>query len=352
MRLSDVFVGKENNFNLIRIVAALAVLVTHSFALAAGTPAAEPWRETIGMTMGAMAVDVFFLTSGFLVSGSLLRNGGLWQYFRARFLRIYPGLLMMLFLTVFVAFPAFGAVNHVAYLCDFHVWVYLLKTGTLISGVGTNLPGVFAHNPIGDLVNGSLWSMPHEVRLYVLLALLWWGLSKLCKDHVRWLGRIALSIAVLGGVYIVVSRLMLNEDRTTSRLIAMYFVGVVFQIYKHKIHVGKWAALPAAILVAVSVALADHKLFYASYVIAVPWLLFSSAFAKNAILRWYNKLGDYSYGVYIYAWPIQQILLSKFVGLSGWSLLGFSGVLSLGCAVMSWHLVEKPALSLKRAKPI
>jgi len=347
MKLSDVFVGKDNNFNLIRILAAFAVLITHSFALAAGTPTAEPWRESIGMTMGAIAVDIFFLTSGFLVSGSLLRGGGLLVYLRSRILRIYPGLFVMLFVSVFLVFPLVGSQKIVTYFLSLCVWVYLFKTGTLLLGVGTSLPGVFTNNPIGDLVNGSLWSMPHEVRLYVLLAGVWWLCMKCSKEHAKSLGRMALGIAVLSGAYLIFSRLALEEDRTTSRLICMYFAGVTFQTYKHKIKINKeYVALLVALLVA-AIVLKNHKLFYVSYVIAVPWILFFAAFVKNSVLAKYNILGDYSYGVYIYAWPIQQVLLFSFAGMSTLALLGCSVGMALGCAVLSWHFVEKPALSLK-----
>ena len=72
MHLSDFTAGRDNNFNLIRMAAALAVLVSHAFALAIGKSAAEPFQALLGMTMGSIAVDVFFLTSGFLVTASLL----------------------------------------------------------------------------------------------------------------------------------------------------------------------------------------------------------------------------------------------------------------------------------------
>ena len=99
MKLSDFTSGRDNNFNLIRIIAALAVLVTHSFALATGTSAAEPFQKTLGMTIGSIAVDIFFITSGFLVTGSLLTRKSFIDFIEfvwARVLRIFPALLVML----------------------------------------------------------------------------------------------------------------------------------------------------------------------------------------------------------------------------------------------------------------
>ncbi len=101
MRLSNFTDGRDNNFSLIRIIAAFAVLITHSFALAIGTGEAEPFQKFLGMTMGTIAVDIFFITSGFLVTSSLLTRQSVIEFVWARVLRIYPALLVMLCLTVF-----------------------------------------------------------------------------------------------------------------------------------------------------------------------------------------------------------------------------------------------------------
>jgi len=97
--------GRDNNFNLVRLAAATAVVVSHSFALATGDPAAEPLWSTLGITLGGLAVVAFFMTSGYLVGGSLLSNGQPIRFAVARALRIYPGLWVALLLTVFVLGP-------------------------------------------------------------------------------------------------------------------------------------------------------------------------------------------------------------------------------------------------------
>src|SRR4051812_37390900 len=100
MKLSDVARGRDNNFNLIRVLAALAVLVTHSFTLALGTSDAEPFAHSLGMTPGGMAVDIFFVTSGFLVTASMLQRQNIIAFLWARALRIFPALWVMLIVTV------------------------------------------------------------------------------------------------------------------------------------------------------------------------------------------------------------------------------------------------------------
>ena len=173
MTLSNYTQGRDNNFNLIRIMAALAVLVTHSFALAIGTGAAEPFRDSLGMTMGTIAVDIFFVTSGFLVTGSLLTRHSALEFLWARTLRVFPALLVMLLLTVFGLGPLVTSWPLSAYLTDAGTYGYLLKCATLVSGVQYNLPGVFADNPFKSAVNGSLWSLPYEIRMYAIVVMVW-----------------------------------------------------------------------------------------------------------------------------------------------------------------------------------
>ena len=134
MTLSHLSQGRDNNFNLIRIVAALVVLVTHSFALVG---------ESIGMTIGLIAVDVFFIVSGFLVTASLLTRQSTIEFLWARALRIFPALLVMLLLTVFVLGPFFTSLPLSSYFSDRTTYDYLLKCSTLFTGVVYKLPGVF-----------------------------------------------------------------------------------------------------------------------------------------------------------------------------------------------------------------
>lgn len=127
--------GRDNNFNLIRLLAALAVMVSHSFALALGGGSFEPFRSSLGMSPGMIAVDVFFATSGFLVTASLLSRRNPIEFIRARGLRIFPGLLVVLALTVFVLGPVFTSLPLSTYFTEWETYRYLVKCLTLITGV-------------------------------------------------------------------------------------------------------------------------------------------------------------------------------------------------------------------------
>lgn len=174
MRLSELIGDRDNNLNLVRITAALAVLVTHSFALTLG-PNAEPLRQHLGTTLGTMAVDVFFVASGFLVTFSLAKRQSVLEFVLARALRILPALFVMLLLSVAVLGPAFTALPLADYFADRRVATYLIKGATLVTGIEFELPGVFLRNPYPAVVNGSLWTLPWEVAMYGLLLLAWIG---------------------------------------------------------------------------------------------------------------------------------------------------------------------------------
>ncbi|MCE9537429.1 MAG: acyltransferase, partial [Nitrospirae bacterium] len=225
MTLSNYTQGHDNNFNLLRIVAAFAVLVTHSFALAIGTGAAEPFRDSLGMTMGTMAVDVFFVTSGFLVTGSLLARQNARQFLWARFLRVFPALLVMLLLTVFGLGPLLTSWPLAAYLTDSGTYGYLLKCATLVSGVWYNLPGVFDDNPFKHAVNGSLWSLPYEIRMYAIVLMVWLVCRKLRRVGDRAFLIAIVSAALAAGLFVLARHIYgLPTDQFVT-LFFMFFSG-------------------------------------------------------------------------------------------------------------------------------
>lgn len=125
------------------------------------------------MTMGSIAVDVFFVTNGLFVTGSLLTRRSAREFLWARVLRVFPALLIMLLVTVFGLGPFLTSRCLPAYLADSQPYGYLLKCATLVSGVQYTLPGVFADHPFKSAVNGSLWSLPYEIRMYAIVVAVW-----------------------------------------------------------------------------------------------------------------------------------------------------------------------------------
>jgi peptidoglycan/LPS O-acetylase OafA/YrhL len=193
MQLGQLAHGRDNNFNLIRIIAASGVLVTHSFALVTGDKMSEPLRAQLGIPLGSLAVDTFFITSGFLVTASLLKRQSLLEFAWARCLRIFPALLAMLCLTVLGVGLFFSTLSSSQYLLDPQTYRYLARASVLVFGIVDGLPGVFESNPLRGAVNGSLWTMPYEVWMYMLLGLAWLALGIVGQQRPRFLQTIVVS---------------------------------------------------------------------------------------------------------------------------------------------------------------
>lgn len=312
MKLADFAQGRDNNFNLLRILAALAVLLSHSFALVHGTGDAEPMRASLGVDFGSIAVDIFFLTSGFLVTGSLLRRQSVVDFLWARFLRIYPALWVMLALTVFVLGPSLTTLPVTEYLTSSRTAAYLIRCAALLPRVEYLLPGVFESNPYKGAVNGSLWSMPLELRMYLI-----------------------------GYHYVA------HEASVFAKLFFMFFTGASFFVLRTRIDLSRtifWFGVGALVFSTV-----HRELFFATYHLTLAYLVFYVAFVPAGAVRRYNRVGDYSYGVYIYAFPVQQTVIALHPGVSVFGVVVTASAVTLALAACSWHFLEQNALTLKEA---
>jgi len=151
------------------VIAATSVLVSHAYPITQGPSAVEPLKNWIGISLGYVAVDVFFVVSGLLVAQSWERSGGVVKYTTARTLRIFPALVVMLLLTVTVLGPAVTVLPIWIYVSAPKTWSYLPHNLSLLK-MQYSLPGVFFDQPFGPSVNGALWTLFHEVGCYVVLA--------------------------------------------------------------------------------------------------------------------------------------------------------------------------------------
>lgn len=329
-------VVRDNNFNFLRMLAAFAVLFSHSFALASGSDGAQPLKGLLGIGLGAIAVDVFFVTSGYLVTASVMRRS-LVEFFVARLLRIYPALIVCITLTVLVLGPAMTSSSH---YFDASTWSYFWHNVLLAPGSPNQLPGVFEGNPHGDAVNGSLWTLPYEIRLYAVVFVAW-----ICTAF-----KPRLFLAVTVAAALVALAWLLYQDISLPHLAWMFFAGSVLYGLKLRFD-GRIAAGVAIALVASAV---DHRVFVLVYPLAVPYLVLFAALELRGPWLAYNRLGDYSYGVYIYAFPVQQTVIALRPGAGAAFVFVVSAAITVALAVLSWHLIEKRALALKmkNARPL
>ncbi|WP_416396419.1 acyltransferase family protein [Allohahella sp. A8] len=348
--LSEHIGSRDNNFNLIRFVAALLVLISHSFALYYGTADAEPLRDTLGLTLGTLAVDIFFITSGLLVCASLESRKGLSTFALARTLRIYPALIVALVIIVGLVGPLFSTLTITDYFTDFQTAKYFARNSVLFLGVEHQLPGVFTNAPYSGAVNGSLWTLPYEVRMYALLCIVTifagWAITKWNASGCA-LKRVFLSITLLSLAALLINRLggVPMPSEKFIRLTFMFASGATAFHYRDSIHLsGKYALLAFLALAISTIDLSSFTLFYT---VSVTYLTLFLAYIPAGIIRRFNSVGDYSYGLYIYAFTVQQVVIVSLPDISLTVYTMYSGAITLLLAAASWHFVEKPMLRFK-----
>lgn len=312
------------------MIAALAVMVTHSFALPTGDFSAQPFYSRI--PLGAMAVDVFFVTSGFLVTASLIRRP-LAEFVIARVLRIYPALIVMCIATVMILGPV---LTNSSNYWGADAWRYLWRNALIMPGSPSTLPGVFSSNPT-HAVNGSLWTLPYEIRMYAALAVLGFAFS--------WASyrRTSITIAALILAASALTFWMVRADALLAHLGWMFFAGAVLQLFSVKLN--GWIAV--GLLAALLVAAIDAMAFRYVYAITLPYIVIAAAEIPKGPILAYNKLGDYSYGTYIYAFPVAQTVIALAPAPSPALVLLTSAGTTLPLSMLSWHLIEKRALGSK-----
>lgn len=339
--LGDVCGGRDNNLNLIRMIAASAVLVSHSFLLTLGFGAVEPLEPLTGHSLGWLSVTIFFVVSGFLITRSFDRRASIGHWVLARVLRLYPGLLVMLALTVLVLGPLVTAVPLRDYWSAPETWTYLPRNASLAK-LQYPLPGVFGANPYYDAINRSLWTLVYEVICYggVFVAGIL-GTLRRPRWFVAWLiGFAILYVAVLK------SQLGLSPSSriaSTMSLALPFTLGMAAYVWRDRVRLD-WRI--AAALWAAATAAWFTPLFTEAYVLAVSYTVLTLAYRPKGALLHYNQIGDYSYGIYIYAMPIQQLMVYLFPG-QNWAvntIMSFPTALIL--AILSWHFVEKRVLAL------
>lgn len=334
--LAQAWDSGRNHFHALRLFAAWLVILSHAYAIT-GRGNDEPFAHLTGAkAAGAVAVDIFFVISGFLVAASVQRHA--WRHFLlARALRIYPALIVCILLTVFVLGPALT--TSAGYWSDARTWHYLWGNATLWRAEFW-LPGVFEGLP-RDAVNGSLWTLPIEVRLYLaLLVAAAFGMLH------RWRYLVAWALAMCGAAVYALRAAPLPEHIAYLAWACAFFItGTLLWVWRDRVRLSWWVF---AALLALAAALRGSTAFAVAYFAAVAYGTFCIAFrARLPAIRH----TDLSYGVYLYGWPMQQLAL-----MAGATTVvantALATVLALGCAAVSWFLVERPALAWVRARAV
>jgi peptidoglycan/LPS O-acetylase OafA/YrhL len=327
----------KNSLDLLRLIAATMVLFSHQYALLGlAEPSFLGWN-----TFGGAGVAIFFFLSGFLVWSSWDRDPNAKRFFQRRSLRIFPALWFVCLLSVFVMGPLMTILPAGDYLRSPSTWRYL-TTALLVSP--NTLPGLFPENPMPLVVNGSLWTLPVEFLCYLTVAVTGWVLIALKRARGPWLGLCLLGVVVAAsfGPLFVGTRFAPHWE-----MVALFWWGVY---YGHCLKGPKqWLDLALAVLALVGFAMLGPRGFERTAMLVFVVLLVHLARTVPVGARLTDRLGDLSYGVYIFAFPVQQIGV-QYGRVMGWSFpiyFAVSMVVTFVLAYVSWHAVEKKALRFK-----
>ncbi|MFO1399029.1 MAG: acyltransferase [Burkholderiales bacterium] len=337
-RLAALAHGRDNNFQLLRLAAAAFVVLFHSYALTDRWTREPLWRLLPELNFGALGVKIFFVISGFLVTQSWLARRSPAAFAAARALRIYPALVAATLFTIVLAgwsspLPWGDFLAHRQTLD--YAWRVALGWEMVY-----RLPGAFAANPFPHEVNGSLWTLPVELRLYI--AILVAGVAGLLARRMAWLAAL-LAMVVAFALYPDAFPLRPN-DRVVRELALNFALGSLAWVFRDSLPISLAAALAAVLLVVADPGGLARTVLFAPLLAYVVLVL-----AYHPRLQWrgFNRLGDYSYGLYVYSFPVQQTLMQRLPTLEPPSLFLLALPLSLLVAAVSWHGLEAPALALK-----
>jgi peptidoglycan/LPS O-acetylase OafA/YrhL len=337
--------GRRNNFDLLRLGAALLVVVSHSTLLFG--PAFEPFRWFTGYTSGGdFAVLAFFSISGFLVSESWFHDPHTSRFFARRLLRVVPALATVTFLSALALGPLVTTLGWRDYWRDPASWTYLLNA--LVFPLQYELPGVFTDNPFPRWVNGSLWTLQLEFSLYIVLMLV--GLLGRRAFRVLLIPLICALLLVHLSVVRANHHFLFGMDpRDLATFGVFFFMGAALREFS----VPPWACGLACLpFVAATAAFARTPSVELTYFGLIPCLVVWLAFSHRDLVGRLHLPGDYSYGIYVFAFPVQQLLAHSFHGtLRIRTLLVLSIAATTIVGMLSWHWIEKPALQKKPQKP-
>lgn len=339
----------KNNFDFLRLIFAIFVIITHSYPLS-GIPEKDIlFQITDGQTsLSYLGVRGFFIISGFLIFQSLLRSKDLLDYYWKRVLRLFPALFIVLLLTVLLGVFVYNGSAY-SYFSNKSIITYIPNNLSLYS-LQYQINGIFDNNPYKSAINGSLWTIPYEFTLYILVSLFFF--IKKNKLVYRTILIILIIVLYFANLFYIDNLSLVNYRVINGKFmsnLALYFIlGSLMASFEFKSNLIKKILLITGIFF-LFLSLIFNVFIYFQFIIlaliVIPFALFSTKYINNIG----NKIGDLSYGIYIFAFPVQQTLMYYF-RFNYLQLMFYSLIITIILSYFSWHLIEKRALELKKYK--
>lgn len=344
----------NNNFDLLRLLAAIGVIYTHTITLFNIQPHDFMWWLTNkDMELSTLSVRVFFIISGYLIFQSAIRTNNIRDFFLKRFLRLFPGLFISIIITLSVIGPLCTELTLREYFSSSETYSYLTNI-FLFSFLKTpdKLPLVFEHNYFPTTVNGALWTLQFEVLFYFFTG----GLLFIKrKNIISFIIVISLLFLLCNAIVSHIFQFQIYRSFYIMNIIDFglyFFLGAAVNIYKDKIVWNKVYFILSVIGLFLFWNIGG--IFTIAKYFLLPYVVLYICFIPSRFFNFSEKYGDYSYGLYIYAFPIQQMLVVKLQGVFSYTqqnliiLWLVSMICVLPFALLSWHLVESKALMLKK----
>lgn len=322
-----------NHFNFIRFIAAFLVFYGHAYIFMG-----HPLNTFLNHELG---VFIFFAISGYLISLSWERDPSIMRYFQRRSLRIFPALIVVVLLSIFILGPIMTTWTWDKYFSSPYLFSYLKNIFLYISYY---LPGVFEHNTVPNAVNGSLWSLPAEFFMYILVVI--FAQKKKYTKYI--VGFVFILFASLTVLWARVSPHMIVIYGTDMRQVVItgtfFWAGAVMYHWDFK----KYFTFENFIIVLLLLLFLYRwpYIYSIASLFLIPFLVLTFGFSNAHTLLFFNKF-DYSYGFYIYAFPVQQSIIYLYPNITPFMFLSFGFVITMIFASLSWHYVEQPMMQFK-----
>jgi peptidoglycan/LPS O-acetylase OafA/YrhL len=331
--------NRPSGFDYMRLMLAIGVIAMHSVIVCYGPLVELEFWKSAARPFIREILPAFFALSGFLVAGSLERSKTLLMFLGLRVIRIFPALSVEVLLSALIIGPIFTSLSLSEYVSHPLFHRYFLN---LIGDVQFRLPGVFARNPFPEVVNGQMWTVPYELYCYLTLA-------ALALVRKRW--AVPVATVVITAMYIVYKLqggALLSEVRGPIpgvMLLVCFLAGVAIYLYRDVLPFSRIGAVICLLISMILLSMVPYGEYLAPWLIAYATVGIGLLNPRRTVVI---DGADYSYGLFLYGYPIQQALAAT----GPWAQIWYVNILvtlAVGTvfAGFSYRIVEKPAMGLR-----